>query len=437
MPPGSSLAAAWMAHAAFRDERHGPDAYGKGQAARRAGPRAVPGRPRGRARHAASSSRSSDPCAPAAEGDHHLAPARRARRRAPPVPGARRGRRPGARTRRPRALDRHRLGRGGVRPGPPRGGRAPSIRPGPSRILLDLAGGLAHLHARGVIHRDVSPANVVLSAAGPAVLIDPGQAGSIAGVRPLGPGRRGHAGLPRARGHARGARRASRRPPTCTGSPPSGTPSSRGVPPPSAETSSSPWRRPRDRPRVRATSAWTCRRRWRRRCSRRWRRSPGRAGHGTCIREDARLRRGEPRSGRATVMPPRDPARGARRSTRTSTRSGSTARIDSVRDGDLVEVRTREGRPCGFGFFHSRSLVNVRVLSHDPDVVPDEAWLRERIRAAEAIRRDVLRLRRAHERVAGRARRGRRAVGSRRRPLRQAPPRSRSSASAGPDGSTS
>lgn len=64
----------------------------------------------------------------------------------------------------------------------------------------------------------------------------------------------------------------------------------------------------------------------------------------------------------------------------------------SVRDGDVVTLTTREGRPCGFGFYHGRSLIAVRVLSYDPDRPPDEAWLRERIREAEGLRRDVLRL---------------------------------------------
>ena len=32
VPPGASQAAAWMAHAAFRDPRYGPDRYGPGQA---------------------------------------------------------------------------------------------------------------------------------------------------------------------------------------------------------------------------------------------------------------------------------------------------------------------------------------------------------------------------------------------------------------------
>lgn len=62
------------------------------------------------------------------------------------------------------------------------------------------------------------------------------------------------------------------------------------------------------------------------------------------------------------------------------------------RDGDVVELFTREGRPCGFGFWHSRSLVAVRVLSYLPDRPPDGAWLRERIASAERVRVRDLRL---------------------------------------------
>ena len=63
-----------------------------------------------------------------------------------------------------------------------------------------------------------------------------------------------------------------------------------------------------------------------------------------------------------------------------------------AKDGEVARILTREGRPCGHGFYHSRSQIAVRVLSYDPDVVPDAAWLRARIRQAEALRRDVLRL---------------------------------------------
>ena len=64
----------------------------------------------------------------------------------------------------------------------------------------------------------------------------------------------------------------------------------------------------------------------------------------------------------------------------------------SPRDGDVVRLRTREGRPVGWGFWHSRSLIAVRVLSYLPDRAPDESWLAERIHAAERIRTRDLRL---------------------------------------------
>ena len=62
------------------------------------------------------------------------------------------------------------------------------------------------------------------------------------------------------------------------------------------------------------------------------------------------------------------------------------------KDGDVVSLKTREGRPCGFGFWHSRSLIAVRVLSVLPDRPPDEAWLVERIREAARLRTEVLHL---------------------------------------------
>jgi 23S rRNA (cytosine1962-C5)-methyltransferase len=65
---------------------------------------------------------------------------------------------------------------------------------------------------------------------------------------------------------------------------------------------------------------------------------------------------------------------------------------DGARDGDVVRLRTREGRACGFGFWHSRSLVAVRVLTYDPDREPDEAWLLERVAEAARFRVESLRL---------------------------------------------
>jgi 23S rRNA (cytosine1962-C5)-methyltransferase len=63
-----------------------------------------------------------------------------------------------------------------------------------------------------------------------------------------------------------------------------------------------------------------------------------------------------------------------------------------VEDGEVVALRTREGRPCGFGFWHRRSLVAVRVLSNDPAREPDAAWLAARLDDAATLRERVLRL---------------------------------------------
>lgn len=174
VPPGASLAAAWMAHPAFRRPDHGPDRYGPGTP--------VGGREASRCRlvrepHSARRlllkilGRLRD----AEEGDAHLALLAALAGAPHPslVPVVDGGLAP--------AADgpvrwiatvwvegeclRDRLASG--EPLPP---------PAALRVLLALSGALAHLHARGAIHADVAPANVVLPPAGPAVLIDPGHA---------------------------------------------------------------------------------------------------------------------------------------------------------------------------------------------------------------------------------------------------------------------
>lgn len=48
-----------------------------------------------------------------------------------------------------------------------------SVRPGPlAALVAQVAAGLAHVHARGVVHRDVKPSNVLVTTAGTAHLTD-------------------------------------------------------------------------------------------------------------------------------------------------------------------------------------------------------------------------------------------------------------------------
>ncbi|MFV1958485.1 MAG: class I SAM-dependent rRNA methyltransferase [Planctomycetota bacterium] len=63
-----------------------------------------------------------------------------------------------------------------------------------------------------------------------------------------------------------------------------------------------------------------------------------------------------------------------------------------ARSGDVVRVRTREGRPVGYAFFHARSRIALRMLTYAEEHVPDTRWLAHRVREAARLRRDVLRL---------------------------------------------
>lgn len=54
------------------------------------------------------------------------------------------------------------------------------------RMLLDIADGLAHLHAHGVWHRDIKPENILVDAAGRALLGDLGLARQSSGTGSIG-----------------------------------------------------------------------------------------------------------------------------------------------------------------------------------------------------------------------------------------------------------
>lgn len=186
VPPGASLAAAWMSHPAFRRPEYGPERFGKGTALGGRDPAqcrlvAEPGTAGRLLVKVLGRTRSAE------DGDNHLALLRALAGAPHPslVP----------------VVD------GGIAPGPEgpvrwtatvwvegislrdrladEGALDPPLALG---MLRDLSAALAWLHGRGVIHRDVSPANVVVSPTGRAVLVDPGQALIANAVQASGPG---------------------------------------------------------------------------------------------------------------------------------------------------------------------------------------------------------------------------------------------------------
>jgi 23S rRNA (cytosine1962-C5)-methyltransferase len=62
------------------------------------------------------------------------------------------------------------------------------------------------------------------------------------------------------------------------------------------------------------------------------------------------------------------------------------------RPGSLVDIVDNTGRWVGRGFYNGHSRIALRVLTDHPDEALDEAFFRRRIRAAVALRRDMLRL---------------------------------------------
>ena len=71
--------------------------------------------------------------------------------------------------------------------------------------------------------------------------------------------------------------------------------------------------------------------------------------------------------------------------------SKRVAHVDGdVSSGDLAQVCTREGKPCGFGFYHASSQIAVRMLTRDVRARPDAAWLHSKIRHAATLRVELL-----------------------------------------------
>jgi hypothetical protein len=167
-PPGASQAQAWMGHPAFRDAANGPEAFGLGEG--------VGGRDPARCRRVgAVVVKGLGPARSLGEADHHLA-------LLAAVGGASHagmaalidgGLAPGEGDAPLRWIARGWVRGTSARERVVAGGVSP---PEVLAILEPVADALALLHRRGVVHRDVSPGNVVVTAEGRGVLIDFGQA---------------------------------------------------------------------------------------------------------------------------------------------------------------------------------------------------------------------------------------------------------------------
>lgn len=64
----------------------------------------------------------------------------------------------------------------------------------------------------------------------------------------------------------------------------------------------------------------------------------------------------------------------------------SVTPLTALNPGDLVLVHSATGRPLGVGYVNPRSLISVRLLSHDPHIVMDRDFFRQRVQAALALR---------------------------------------------------
>ena len=54
----------------------------------------------------------------------------------------------------------------------------------------------------------------------------------------------------------------------------------------------------------------------------------------------------------------------------------------SLINGDLVSVKDHDGYPLGTGFFNKNSKIRVRMMTRDPDVPVDDAFLKMRLKTA-------------------------------------------------------
>jgi 23S rRNA (cytosine1962-C5)-methyltransferase len=66
--------------------------------------------------------------------------------------------------------------------------------------------------------------------------------------------------------------------------------------------------------------------------------------------------------------------------------------VAKPKPGSLVDIVDNTGVWVGRGFYNGHSRIALRLLTEDADEVIDEGWFRDKIAAAVALRRDVLRL---------------------------------------------
>lgn len=59
---------------------------------------------------------------------------------------------------------------------------------------------------------------------------------------------------------------------------------------------------------------------------------------------------------------------------------------DGLEVGELVLVCSRRGTPLGVGYANLSSVISVRILSFDPDVVPDRSFFELKLRSAISMR---------------------------------------------------
>ena len=66
--------------------------------------------------------------------------------------------------------------------------------------------------------------------------------------------------------------------------------------------------------------------------------------------------------------------------------------VAKPKPGTIVDIVDNTGHWVGRGFYNGHSRIALRVLTEDRDEAIDEAWFARKIRAAVALRRDLLRL---------------------------------------------